>query len=86
MTDKALWAFSGTSGNYSNTISLCEATTEDAPFIATVYNQAILAGNCTCDTKTVTSEMRENGFLSTLPMVIRCIYVLRMGYLWAMAI
>lgn len=59
MTDKALWAFSGTSGNYSNTISLCEATTEDAPFIATVYNQAILAGNCTCDTKTVTSEMRE---------------------------
>ena len=59
MTDKALWAFSGTSGNYSNTISLCEATTEDAPFIAAVYNQAILAGNCTCDTKTVTSEMRE---------------------------
>ena len=59
MTDKALWAFSDTSGNCSNTISLCEATKEDAPFIASVYNQAILAGNCTCDTKTVTSEMRE---------------------------
>ena len=59
MTDKALWAFSDTSGNCSNTISLCEATKEDAPFIAAIYNQAILAGNCTCDTKTVTSEMRE---------------------------
>ena len=85
MTDKALWAFSGTSGNYSNTISLCEATTEDAPFIATVYNQAILAGTVLVIPNSH-FRMRENGFLSTLPMVIRCIYVLRMGYLWAMAI
>ena len=58
MIEKALQTCSDMSESYS-VISLCKATAEDALFLATVYNQAILAGNCTCDTKPVTAEGRE---------------------------
>lgn len=62
MTGKTLQACSAAPENrniQSGGISLCEASAQDAPFLAKVYNQAILAGDCTCDTEPVTVEERE---------------------------
>ena len=62
MVEKTLQACSAAPENRnipSDSISLCEASAQDAPFLAKVYNQAILAGDCTCDTEPVTVEERE---------------------------
>ena len=62
MVEKTLQACSAAPENRnipSDSISLCKASAQDAPFLAKVYNQAILAGDCTCDTEPVTVEERE---------------------------
>ena len=62
MVEKTLQACSAAPENRnipSDSISLSEASAQDAPFLAKVYNQAILAGDCTCDTEPVTVEERE---------------------------
>lgn len=40
-------------------LALRPAREGDLPFLTEVYNQAIAAGNCTCDTEAVTEENRR---------------------------
>ena len=82
MVEKTLQACSAAPENRnipSDSISLCEASAQDAPFLAKVYNQAILAGDCTCDTEPVTVEERETWIRQHAAKGIRCICALRTG-------
>lgn len=40
-------------------LTMRPAVQEDVPFLAKIYNQAILAGGCTCDTEPVSEENRK---------------------------